>query len=98
MAQKHIIWLLCGMLSISAATNVVLAKINLGYFDEAYGTLAEQHLLNSKVRDQLEQGNTEEAKALLDREINIKGSILAVCLMKSCSKSAKDVMLDRAQL
>ncbi|WP_189610981.1 hypothetical protein [Saccharospirillum salsuginis] len=98
MKKIHTIWLLCVALSVSVFANVILARTNYIYFDEAYGQLAQQHLLNTKVRSQLEQGDVVAAKTLLDQVIENKGSILAVCLMEACSSSAQEILRDAGNL
>lgn len=90
--MKYTIWLLCGALLVSVITNAVLAKANLSYFDEAYGNLAQQHLVNLRVREHLERSDIEAAKKVLDSEIESKGSVLAICLMENCSSRAKEIM------
>lgn len=92
MNTKHTIWLLCGALFASVIANVVLTKANLSYFDKAYGTLAQQHLMNSRVREYLERSDIEAAKEVLDKELESKGSVLAICLMENCSSRAKEIM------
>lgn len=90
--NRKIVWILCAVLSISVVANVLLSKANIGYFDKTYGEMAEQHLLNSKFRDLLEQGDIEAAKSLINQEIEAKGALLAVCLIENCSSAAKKVM------
>ena len=92
MKQIHIIWLLSVMLLASVVANIALTKANIQYFEEIYRTMAEQHILNSKVRSQIAKGDIEAAKGLLDREIKEKGALIAICVMEDCSSAAKDVM------
>lgn len=92
MKTKYTIGLLCAALLTSVIANVVLAKANFAYFDMMYENLAQQHLLNSRVRASLENSDIEEAKAILDQEIESKGAILAICLMENCSSKAKEIM------
>lgn len=92
MNTKYTIWLLSGALLASVIVNVVLAKANLSYFDEAYGNLAQQNLVNSRVRKHLERSEIEAAKEVLDREIESKGSVLSICLMENCSSSAREIL------
>jgi hypothetical protein len=92
MKPKNTIWFLCAAVLASVLANIMIARENVGYFDEAYGEMAKQHLLNSTIRSRLEHGDVASAKALLDQEIHAKGTILAICLMEACSSSAADVM------
>jgi len=92
MKTKYTIGLLCAALLTSVIANVVLAKANFSYFDMIYGTLAQQHLLNSRVKASLESSDVETAKAILNQEIESKGAILAICLTEDCSSSAKEIM------
>lgn len=92
MKHKHGIWLLCALVLVSVFVNVMLAKANLDYFDEAYGQLAQQYQLNLDVLTQLEKGDVDAAKALLYQEVEAKGPVLAICMMEDCSSRAEQVL------
>jgi len=97
MKAKITIWILSAFLLPSVALNVLLVKANFSYMDEVYGNMAKQHMLNSRIRRNLEEFNIEEAKKLLDQEIELSGVIVAVCLQENCSERAKKAMVEATQ-
>jgi len=61
-------------------------------YDISYGDLAKTQTLNSKILSQLESGNIEMAKNILERKIEVNEKILSICLSKNCSSRARKIL------
>ena len=90
--MKLTIWLLSMSLLLSVALNVAAGKTNLDYFEEGYENLARQQIKYMEIRALLENSEITETKRVVDKEIEWRSGVLAVCLMEGCSEGAKEVL------
>ena len=72
--------------------NVIQGVAQLKSFDDIYGNLAKQFLLDTKVLDHINNNQVNQAKALLEIEVKSKGTLVYICIEENCSKLAKSIM------
>ena len=77
---------------MSVAFNVIQGRAQLKAFDDIYGDLANQFLLDSKVLGYINNNQLPQAKALLETEVKNKGALVYICIEENCSKRAKSIM------
>lgn len=80
------------LLLVSVALNVIQGRAQLKAFDDIYGDLAKQFLLDSKVLGHINNDQLPQARALLEAEVKNKGTLIYICIEENCSEQAKNIM------
>lgn len=92
MKRTLVIWLLSISLLASGVLNVIVGKANLEYFESSYEDLAEQQVKYMEIHALIENSEVAEAKRLVEKEIEWRSGVLAICLIEGCSERAKEVL------